>query len=213
MSVKITHSFLLYSSLLLSFYYLVSTKYTGLKFRWFVKGLSIILLSVFAYFNCNESIASFLCISLLFSSLGDMFLAYNDEKFFIQGLITFLISHLIYSFLFFSNFSYHSLSIPSHIIISFIILTHAFFMLKILIPKLNHLKFPVLIYMTALIIMGFGAIYSNYSNPLLFLGALLFIISDSVLAIQKFLGNFRGANQIIWITYYIAQIFILLSFI
>jgi uncharacterized membrane protein YhhN len=41
------------------------------------------------------------------------------------------------------------------------------------------------------------------------LGALLFITSDAMLAIKKFRGPFAGNAQLIWITYYAAQVLIL----
>jgi uncharacterized membrane protein YhhN len=86
-------------------------------------------------------------------------------------------------------------------------------MIKILYPKLQNLKIPVLVYMTALMAMSVGTILSNYSNPYLITGALFFIASDSALAIQKFIKSFMGINSFIWITYYFAQIFILFSFL
>ncbi|KAB8040568.1 hypothetical protein GCL60_01220 [Silvanigrella paludirubra] len=210
------HNYLIWSSLFLSFVYLTTMRYPKINFRWLIKGTSILLLSLFSLFNCPPSISIILSISLVFSAFGDIFLAYNENKFFIHGLVSFLISHLIYSYIFYSNMDILYLKFiltKSNIIILILLILHSIIMIKILYPKLQNLKIPVLVYMTALMAMSVGTILSNYSNPYLITGALFFIASDSALAIQKFIKSFLGINSFIWITYYFAQIFILFSFL
>ncbi len=210
------YNYLIWSSLFLSFVYLTTMRYPKIKLRWLIKGSSIILLSLFSLFNCPTSIAYILSIALLFSAFGDMFLGYNENKFFIHGLVSFLISHLIYCYFFYTNLDIFYLKFiltKSNILILCLLFIHSIIMIKILYPKLQNLKIPVLVYMTALIGMSIGSIVSNYSNSYLIFGALLFIASDSALAIQKFVKSFLGINSFIWITYYFAQMFILFSFL
>ncbi len=199
---------LLYTSFVLSSLFFITIRFPKLKGRWIIKGLSIVLLSFFAYFNCIQSVAFLFTIALFFSSLGDFFLGLNEKKLFIQGLVAFLISHIFYSIAFYSQLKYHSLFIVNHFILNIVLIIYAIIMTKILIPKLGNLKIPVIIYISTLIIMGIGGINTKFSNPILIFGVILFIISDSLLAIQKFLNSFKGIDYFIWLTYYLAQLFI-----
>ena len=50
---------------------------------------------------------------------------------------------------------------------------------------------------------------ADLGTPLAGFGVLLFIASDAMIAISKFRGSFLGSEQLIWITYYSAQLLIL----
>ena len=208
MVVSITNTLLLYVSIFLSSVFFITIKFPDLKGSWIIKGLSIILLSVFAYHNCITEIALLISVSLIFSSIGDIFLGINEEKFFIHGLVAFLVSHILYCIAFYSSFNIHSLSEENHFILNLALILYSITMLKKLLPKLGNLKFPVIIYVCVIFLMGIGAISSNYTTSILVLGALLFIVSDSLLATQKFLKPFLGVQYLIWITYYLGQLFI-----
>jgi len=71
--------------------------------------------------------------------------------------------------------------------------------------SLGSMLIPVVIYSLVLSCMGISAV----GTPLAGLGALLFIASDAMIAISKFRGSFVGNEQLIWITYYPAQLLIL----
>ena len=208
MPFQISKSMLLYSSLILSLMYFLTIRFPNLSGRWIIKSLSVLLLSIFAYYNCTNSIALLFAISLLFSSIGDAFLCLNQEKFFVQGLVSFLVAHILYSVSFYSQFHPHSTFLDSHLILNVILFIYAIIMAKILTPKLGKLKIPVYIYMSALITMGIGGINTMFSNHILIIGIILFIISDSLLAIQKFLNSFKGIDYLIWSSYYLGQLFI-----
>jgi uncharacterized membrane protein YhhN len=68
---------------------------------------------------------------------------------------------------------------------------------------------PVEVYSLVLACMGISAILADLGNPLAGVGALLFIASDAMIAISRFRGPFLGNEQLIWITYYTAQLLIL----
>jgi len=59
--------------------------------------------------------------------------------------------------------------------------------------------------------MGISALLADLVTPVAAFGALLFIASDAMIAIDKFHGHIPGGNQLIWITYYSAQLLILLG--
>ena len=57
--------------------------------------------------------------------------------------------------------------------------------------------------------MNSERLLADLGTPLAGFGALLFIASDAMIAISKFRGSFLGNEQLIWITYYSAQLLIL----
>ena len=148
---------------------------------------------------------------LLFSLAGDVFLMLPRDRFFIHGLISFLIAHLCYIAAF-ARESGLALSLPG--VIPFLI--YGGLMMRVLWPHLGKMRVPVIFYMLAILVMGWAAmsrlLWTEQPGSLnAMLGALLFIASDSMLALDKFRGGFRGATLLIFATYAAAQWLIALS--
>ena len=85
-----------------------------------------------------------------------------------------------------------------------------FYLLK---EGLGDLLLPVIVYMFVILLMGITAYLRRGSVPknsfiLVFLGALFFITSDSLLALNKFHQPLPLSNFSIMTTYSIAQLFI-----
>lgn len=146
---------------------------------------------------------------LIFSLAGDIFLMLPDR--FIPGLVSFLFAHVFYI----AAFTYESGGALSFwTLIPFLL--YGCLMLRVLWPHLGKLKLPVLIYMAAILAMGWTAagrrlLTEQRGSLLAFLGAILFIASDSALALDKFRGRFRSAQLLILSTYFTAQWLIALS--
>jgi uncharacterized membrane protein YhhN len=89
-------------------------------------------------------------------------------------------------------------------------------MVQLLWPHLGKMRLPVLAYMLVILMMGWTAtgrwIGTKQPGSLFaFLGAILFIISDSALAVDRFKGHFTKAQVYILTTYFAAQWLIALS--
>ena len=84
-------------------------------------------------------------------------------------------------------------------------------LLAMLRQSLGALLVPVVLYSLALSCMGISAMLADLGTPMAAFGALSFIISDAMIAVNKFHGHLPGSNQLIWITYYAAQLLILLG--
>lgn len=147
---------------------------------------------------------------LLFSLVGDVFLMLPQDRF-IEGLVSFLIAHLFYI----AAFTFESgRALSAWDAIPFLI--YGGLMLRILWPHLGKLKAPVIFYMLAILLMGWTAtsrwmLTGQEGSRLAFIGALLFIASDSTLAVDRFKGHFRSAQLLILSTYFTAQWLIALS--
>jgi uncharacterized membrane protein YhhN len=147
---------------------------------------------------------------LALSLLGDIALMF-PEKWFTAGLVAFLAAQVFYILAF--------KPLPGRPVSPATFLPFVLFgllMFFLLAPKLGPMKIPVFVYIAAITTMaGFAAarfIDRGGTKPLLaFVGAVLFLISDSVLAYDRFARKVPGARVIILGTYFPAQLLIALS--
>jgi uncharacterized membrane protein YhhN len=91
--------------------------------------------------------------------------------------------------------------------LSFAFFVYGAFLVYKLWPSLNDLKIPVIVYAIVITTMGVTSIYRNVAGKYyVIFGALFFIISDSLLAFNKFDGAFPYARFLIMLTYIMAQV-------
>lgn len=145
-------------------------------------------------------------IGLVFSLAGDVFLMLPSDQF-VAGLVAFLVAHLFYSAAFASEMS----TLIGWPFIPFVI--YGIVIYIILSPSLGKLKLPVLIYVIVILVMAWLAWErwggTGQSGPLLAaIGAVLFIISDTILAIDRFRGTFKLSRALNLTTYFAAQLLI-----
>jgi len=178
-------------------------------FHYFTKPL--IVGSLIAYFVPNSKHLSkqtkYLTIfALVFSVIGDMFLM-NSNKYFVQGLIAFLIAHVFYIFVF--SRKRNSKTNP----IGFVAVIALYGCLLFLVIKdgLDKMMIPVFIYMLVILTMAVFAYWRKGLVPkqsfyLVSIGALFFVFSDSLIALDKFFLPVPFARTGIILTYAFAQL-------
>jgi len=133
----------------------------------------------------------------------------KEEKF-ILGLASFLVAHIIYIFAFSENLT-HLQVLPVVVLTSIAILIYSY-----LYRSLKAMKLPVLIYVMAILIMAISS-WQNYleyegrETLLALIGSLLFMFSDTTLAINKFKFQHQSFTFLIMFSYFSAQILIALS--
>lgn len=158
--------------------------------------------------------------ALFFSFLGDTFLLFQDKypMFFILGLCYFLVTHVFY-IAYFVQISKHGASIAKkHPYLIAGIAAYTIALLYLLMPGLKDMKIPVIVYACIISIMLYCSLnipfrVSKNTRRFFFIGALCFVISDSLLAINKFYKAFPAADVLIMLTYCVAQYFIVKGFI
>lgn len=157
-----------------------------------------------------------LAAALLFSCLGDIFLALkNDPRNFSRGLGAFLISHLFYLAVMLPLASAPG-GLPSALGglqwagIALLALM-AGGVLAWLWPVLGRLRLAVTAYLGVISAMAAAALCVAGAAPWLGLGALLFVLSDALIAIDKFRRPVPFRGPAIWITYYAGQVLIAAS--
>ena len=176
-----------------------------------------ILLSLMALYvvSVSERNKTYM-LALLFSFMGDFFLIFEGELYFIVGLVSFLIAHLFFIKIVFGRLQKSTIS---KILVSiFPFLTLFLFLIFFLKDTLNELLIPVIIYGFTISIFGVVAMldYVNTKTTqsfLMFVGALIFISSDSILAINKFYNTTQIFGVLIMITYIVAQYLIYRSMV
>jgi len=174
----------------ISMFFLLWSEYnTSKTMRYIFKPLTILLIlyipiNHFQYFwGINYS--SLIIAGLFLSMFGDIFLMFS-EKYFIPGLIAFLLAHLVYIAAFISVDGIH------YSWISFIFLITGILIFKLLNKKLGKLQIPVALYISAIAIMAWQSwelclSTGSYGFGLAAVGTILFLISDFALSVNKFL--------------------------
>jgi len=176
------------------------------------KPLIMITLMSYYFFNVSER-NNFFMAAMAFCWLGDVLLMFQgDEMFFIGGLVAFLTGHVLYVFSYRQMREPEGLGLlgPQKIRFSFPIILAGTGLVVVLLPHLGGLKIPVMIYALVLTVMVLQALFrfgftSKRSFVLIFVGALFFMISDSALAINKFMHALPMASLLIMATYITAQ--------
>lgn len=136
---------------------------------------------------------------LIFSFFGDLFLLIKWG--FLPGLGSFLLAHLYYIFCF------AKMTVRKHLpLLAAGLLVYVVALIFYLFPYLKEMKIPVIIYGVVIAAMLYFAVRTTNKN--LIIGAVLFVISDSVLAINLFVKETTVLSMIVMITYISAQWFL-----
>lgn len=160
----------------------------------------IIILAFVIYKQSSNTYTSLMIVSLFFALVGDIFLI--SKKYFLPGLSSFLIAHIVFTVGFTSLFGFSWEIIP---ILVLIVFGAVFF--NLLRKNLHKFTIPVIIYITVILLMNWQAIgLIFHDQSMVFIGiavaSLLFTISDSILAYDMFKKPFRIAEVLILSTYW-----------
>ena len=177
----------------------------------------LIVISLVVYLFIEEGhkrkAVTFAIGGLLLSLVGDVLLIFQGEGplFFIGGLISFLMAHILYIFYYFrSSEIVAEKKLKNKFVFILLILIYGIIFCLLLNDRLGALKVPVFLYTTVLLSMNIFALnrygkVNDKSFKLIMIGALCFALSDSLLAINKFLLPIPLAGVWIIATYATAQ--------
>lgn len=145
--------------------------------------------------------------------LGDVALMFSGELYFMFGLGAFLLGHLAYVIAYREHRTAgmaEPFSKPAQLRIALPILLLASLLVTVLRPALGGLLVPVMVYAFVISLMVIQAAYrKGFTTPTSFsyvmVGAILFMISDSLLAVNKFLDPLPLSGVWVMTTYLGAQ--------
>lgn len=186
-------------------------------FQIFTKPLLMLILLVYFRMNSLESIDTkyLIIFALVFSWFGDVFLLFEKQNssLFIFGLGSFLIAHLCYIVYFNQIRRRNGVSFVPKILVSLCVLIYVVSLFIVLVPNLKSLQIPVFFYaltLAAMLLTSFHAFdfTKHRFGKLCIAGTILFVVSDSILSINRFYQPFKFANILIMLTYAVAQFLI-----
>jgi uncharacterized membrane protein YhhN len=148
-----------------------------------------------------------IALGILFSLGGDVFLMLPRDAF-VWGLASFLVAHLFYIAAYLSRAGFQA----NWLLLAPFVLYGAA-LLYLLLPHAGAVRIPVILYAVVLMAMGWQAAavwwaLRDTAALLAMAGALLFIASDSILALDKFRAPIAQRDLLIMSTYYGALLLI-----
>jgi uncharacterized membrane protein YhhN len=179
---------------------------------WWLKPFIIPLLSISVFLSGKMEFKPLFISALFFSWIGDVVLLFANQGviYFIIGLVSFLIAHLFYIVLFSKLQKVTTIKYKRFIPLIILYLVGFLYFLW---EKLGGMKIPVIIYALVISTMLLVAIkgyftWNSKSGKLLLIGAVFFVLSDSILAINKFYVPIYLSSFWIMSTYITAQFLI-----
>jgi uncharacterized membrane protein YhhN len=148
-------------------------------------------------------------LGLLAGSAGDAFLALQPTQQAL-GILAFGIGHLIYIGLFADQLRRKgNRGLPGYLA-TLVLIVFGAVMLIALQPHFGDLRIAASVYNGIILVMAALALIGR-APPLATLGALLFVVSDSVLAWRMFAGMLDWAGPVVWVCYFGGQALIALG--
>jgi uncharacterized membrane protein YhhN len=171
----------------------------------------LFVITVFLQPGANETFTRYLTLGLIFCLVGDVCLAFSGLKWFRAGLGAFLLGHLLYVLAFNHLQHFSGWFSPG----DFLILAISLGACRWLWPHLGAMKIPVLTYVAVITLMVFGA-WAIFERPdlslpakgLIFWGAVLFYLSDILVARNQFIKK-EFLNRLIGLPLYYTGQFLL----
>ncbi|RJR32225.1 MAG: lysoplasmalogenase [Desulfobacteraceae bacterium] len=143
------------------------------------------------------------------SVCGDILLDLPYQNLFVFGLLAFLIAHLFFNVLFFRHAKRPAAGYEK--VLTGGLIGFGGVMIWLFSGITPALYGPVVAYIVVIISMSIGALLVPSENRFLFLGAFLFVLSDLVLAVNKFLVTIPNGRIINITLYFIAQLVIIMA--
>ena len=157
--------------------------------------------------------------ALVFSWAGDVALEFTrqNDMMFITGLVCFLLTQMLYIFVFFLT-PVRSVAFyrPAYLLLP--VYAYGAGMLYYMYDDLGDMRIPVILYTVVILTMVAAAInrinkVSRISYFFVLSGAVLFVLSDSILAVNKFSNPFTEARALNMATYICGQFLIVMGYI
>jgi len=178
--------------------------------------MPVLLLWFLSLVTLKSRFKNVIAVSIIFGFLGDTFLLFapQNELFFLLGLGAFLVGQVLYGVGFIQNVKASSETgvFKTRVLAVFVFGAIYIALLTSLWASLGEFLVPVVVYGLAICFMGVTAAFRynvvvSKSFWLVFAGALTFVASDTVIAVDKFiyLSEMPFANSIIMTTYCLAQ--------
>ena len=145
-----------------------------------------------------------LCVALLLSLAGDVFLMLSRDLF-LFGLASFFLAHVAYIALFLPYATFSARWVLPALVVAAIAVRYGTQIVGAIERRgRTSLKVPVIAYMTVITAMV-GTVLAT-DSLWAYLGAVLFLASDTMIGLSRFVGAFRRDRLAIMVTYHLGQL-------
>lgn len=193
----------------------------GLRFYSKLLLVPFLLLLFLKRFSGNKKSKAFLLpiLALIGSFSGDLLLAFDGAQFFLLGMLGFMITHICNSVYFYS-LSKVQIKQSKSAFLALLILSVTCSLVVIMIKENSGAFFvPIIVYMLLIATMailsanladskGYNHSAVHYFIP----GAVLFVLSDGLLAINKFNLQDPSMDIFVMLTYGLAQLYLVMGY-
>ncbi|HET9484240.1 MAG TPA: lysoplasmalogenase [Xanthomonadales bacterium] len=167
-----------------------------------LKATPMLVLAVLAALKLDGRDRVLAVVAFVMSAVGDALLDV-DRANLLPGLLAFLVTQLCYVALFAPRAAWQPARVPVLVVL---VLADAAFLVAGW-PKFGPLLIPIVVYLTALLTMASAGVMVR-GNRALTIGALLFLVSDTLIGVNAFIAPFAQSTPIIVGIYFTAQLFI-----
>lgn len=174
-----------------------------------IKLIPILALAGLVIRNVPGVQGKLLFVGMLLSGTGDVILDIDRVGLFIPGLVAFLLAHICYIAAFATELKFS----PKRAIPLSLLLVYALVIGWYLKDIPGDKLVPVMAYLFIITLMAMGAFLLRRPFPLIAIGAVAFMISDTVIAVDKFLVEIPQSRLINIGIYYAAQLMIVTGFL
>jgi uncharacterized membrane protein YhhN len=143
--------------------------------------------------------------ALALSCLGDVLLHLGFRSYFGLALAAFLFAHIAYILLFARSWTRPLRPSRRELTLAALILAYSVVVTGWLTSNLGAYAVPLIVYSAAITAMTMSAVLARFSTPLVVIGAMLFLLSDSLIAAWRFKATLPLGAYLIWPTYYVGQ--------
>ncbi len=147
-----------------------------------------------------------LALALLFHSIGDVVLDMDGGGLFLFAIGAFLLGHLFYIATFVPDVRANlRMTRGKRIFVAGIVL-YSLVAFPVLLPRVETgMILPVILYTIAIGTMVVMSVLPGYRGKWITIGALLYIASDSLIAVNLFVVDVPASHYLTWPAYYAAQ--------
>ena len=174
-----------------------------------VKAVPAVCLALLCLLKVKGMRGRLLFLAFLLCASGDAALSLDSGRYFIAGLVLFLLAQLTFLTTFALDFGPRR----GNVLLAAILIVYAAVMGAILKPYLADMVIPVFVYLTVITAMSVMAALRAPANRRIVAGAVVFVVSDSILAVNKFASPVPAADFFVMITYYAALFLIATGFV
>lgn len=178
-------------------------------------GMMLTLIVLFYLAAGIEGSLLWFALGFVFSLAGDIFLMLPNRQF-VAGLVSFLLAHVAYITGFNTPLPQFQWSIPAVAVLIALVARQIYVQLSPGFTGENsRLRIPVIAYIFVISLMLFSALITLTRIDWIFeaallasLGAVLFYVSDTIIAWEKFIRPVQHGRLLTMVTYHLAQLFI-----